>query len=157
LTRRIVLRPPPKQLAAVDLPNARLFDVGGYECMRLANELACWLEPASGCGAYFNDQKIDVAMARGFLTAYFAWPTDGAANWWQIANQAMWAMPHPGADHLAAAALGNDLRTTRCNSKHLTQIRLLAKEIRAHAAHDRAIDADLALLIDEPHRLCFAL
>ena len=156
LTRRIVLRPPPKQIKAVDLPNAGLFDVRGHEtCERLEHELECWLDPASGCVNYFTDQQLDVEKAKAITTAYFGWPSGAALGitWYRTAHKAFQAIPHPGADLLAVAALENSLRTTRCDSPYVQGIVDLANVIRI-ADHDPAINDGLTRVIYSPTQLC---
>ena len=156
LARRIVLRPPPKQIKAIDLPNAGLFDVRGHEtCERLEHELECWLEPAAGCDAYFKDQKLDVDRAKAFAKAYFGWPTtpNSEMTWWRVARNAHAAIPHPGADVLAVTALENGLRTTPCNSTYIKAMVDLANEIRI-ADHSPAINDALTRVIST--KLCIA-
>jgi len=156
LTRRIVLRPPPKQLKAVDLPNAGLFDVptgADATCTRLEHELECWLDPVSACGHYHVDQQLDVAKSGSLVAAYFGWPRGVAGDWWLTVNNALFARPHPGADRLAVAAMTNALRATPCASRNVTKIRILAKDLRTEP-HDPAIDADLTRLIDESQGQC---
>lgn len=160
LTRRIVLRPPPKQIRAVDLPSSGIFDVpdgADATCTRLARELECWLDPVAGCDAYLTDQKLDVARAGALLDAYFTWPT-GPTNkgtWSRIANYATLAFPQPGSDRLAVAALWNDLRTTECGSDRLRDIVTLARTIRIKG-HDPSFEDELAQIIDHTQELCLA-
>jgi len=156
LTRRYALRPPPKRLKAIDLPDAGLFDVpdGANEtCTRLEHELECWLDPLAGCGPYHADQKLDVSRAGAMLEAFFAWPSSPAGNWWNTANLAALAMPQPGADRLAVAALANNLRSTRCDSPHLKKIILLANDLR-RTVHDPAVIDNLTQLLAAPAELC---
>ena len=156
LTRRYALRPPPKRLKAIDLPNAGLFEVpegADATCTRLEHELECWLDSLAGCGPYHADQKLDVARAGAMLDAYFTWPSTASGNWWGTANMAILAMPHPGADRLAVAALANNLRSTRCDSTHVNKIILLANDLRM-TAHDPAINDDLTQLLTAPLELC---
>jgi len=157
LTRRILLRPPPKQIKAVDLPNAGLFDIpkgADDTCTRLENELACWLEPASGCDEYFKDQKLDETKAQYLLSAYHGWPRGPhIGHWWETARFARSAMPHPGADVLAVTALANAMRVVECTSQSVREIVALAAEIR-ETLHDPVVDPELHVIIHRPTQLC---
>lgn len=159
LTRRIVLRPPPKQIKAIDLPNASLFDVprgADHTCDRLAHELECWLDPAAGCVAYFKDQQLDEEKAQFLLDAYHGWPKGPHIwRWWETARLARAAMPHPGADILAVAALANGMRIVDCKTQTVRDIIALAAEIR-DTLHDPVVDADLTLIINRPTQLCLS-
>lgn len=87
------------------------------ECAALDDTIGCWVAPATECRHYLGTQHLD-PLYEDLFSAYFTWP-DGPASfrvWLDNARTAQAALPLPGADQLATAALGAAFRTVSCEN-----------------------------------------
>ena len=161
LTRQIVLRPPPPQLRRVDLVTQDLFDVPANTdatCRRLERELLCWLNPAVDCKGYHFDQKLDVSKSGSLLAAYYGWPQTSAGFffWGRLTRGAIMALPYPGADRLAVAALWNELRSAHCSEQREVAEIVKNAHLLEFEPHDPSLDPLLTRIIGEAQQLCIA-
>ncbi|CAN5922035.1 hypothetical protein BH11MYX3_BH11MYX3_30770 [soil metagenome] len=152
LTRRLLLVPE-------DVRFSFLADFEPYgntpRCAELARELACWMKVS--CSAFLLAHGVDPAAAR-IADILTQWPTAAAdsATWWQLSRLAYTAVPTPGADRLAAAALEATMRSIGCRGSLVQSVQTRAYYVRWAESHDPSLDPLLDRIIDKPTTVCDA-
>jgi hypothetical protein len=118
------------------------------DCQLLDEQIQCWISPTDGCVRYFESQGVDANAYQGMVSVYSTWPADTASAWtWlHIVQNARYAMPAPGADRLAVAALLAAFNSVRClDAKTLHQVRMTVFEMR-RGKHDAVLEPVLEQL-----------
>ncbi len=140
--------PPPKDCPEVraaledfvpeSLTTIRGVAEGSTKCSALARSLLCRITAVSDnasddpvCGRSSSSAPHDDAALREahFLAAYSYWGTD----WSAVVDHAEQAMPEPGAEQVAIAALSASLRTS-CEQSRLEDVQQRAKRLLQETA-----------------------
>ncbi len=162
--------PPPRQTGCSEL-NAALetfvpqslttiyrVAAGATHCASLARSLVCRIAAVSEAGHHDPTCARDTLRDDGdvreahYLAAYAHWGTD----WSTAVDHAMRAIPEPGAEQVAIAALSASLRSS-CESPRLREVHERATQLLREPAHDARWAATLRSLETITPTICDGL
>jgi hypothetical protein len=165
--------PPPPQTGCSELDAAletfvpqsvttiRNVAAGTSNCAALARSLVCRIQAVSEalprdqmCAATSVDvpQNESAVREAHYLAAYAHWNTD----WFAAVEHATRAMPEPGAEQVAVAALSASLRTN-CEPERLREVNERAELLLRDPAHDAHWTATLKSLATITPKTCRGL
>jgi hypothetical protein len=159
--------PPPPETGCTELNSAletfvpqsltaiRNVATGSSNCASLARSLVCRIaavsearphDPTCAASALRDDQKIREAH---YLAAYAQWGSD----WFAVVDHAVKAMPEPGAEQVAIAALSASLRSG-CEPPRLGAVHERAEMLVRDPAHDARWTPTLRSLATVTLKIC---
>ena len=129
----------------------RLDEVAHGPCAEAAETMRCQLELSRvvACASVPPNPPAKLAAA---LAGWFA-PTE--VGWQAAADRAVAAMPLPGAEAVAVAALANAL-VVDCATRGVAAVAATATALRARPDHDPKLDPHLAILAHATSFACRA-